>query len=261
MRAQSVSSAVRARAWQAAIAACSAYGPRAPPSCLARARAPPARGGSAADPSARGSGRAAGSARRDGPTRAREREAWISISATRPCTSGSLGRQLGQHAPEAQRVLAQRRPHPVVAGGRRVALVEDQVDDLEHRRQPRGALVAARHLERHAAPRPASAWRGRCAGRWSARGRGTPARSRRWSGRRAGAASAPTRASVDSTGWQAVNISRSRSSPTSSSSAASRSGADSACSVCELVAELLVLALEQLARGGSGRWRGAWRWP
>ena len=32
-----------------------------------------------------------------------------------------------------------------------------------------------------------------------------------------------TRASVDSTGWQAVNISRSRSSPTSSSSAASRS--------------------------------------
>ena len=34
MRAQSVSSAVRARAWQAAIAACSAYGPSAPPSCL-----------------------------------------------------------------------------------------------------------------------------------------------------------------------------------------------------------------------------------
>ena len=34
MRAQSVSSAVRARAWQAAIAACRAYGPRAPPSSL-----------------------------------------------------------------------------------------------------------------------------------------------------------------------------------------------------------------------------------
>ncbi len=29
----------------------------------------------------------------------------------------------------------------------------------------------------------------------------------------------------------------------------------------ELAPELLVLALEQLCRGGSGRWRGAWRWP
>ena len=59
-----------------------------------------------------------------------------------------LRRELGQDAAEAQRVLAERRPHPVVAGGRRVALVEDEVDDLEHRRQPRGELVAARHLER-----------------------------------------------------------------------------------------------------------------
>ena len=73
---------------------------------------------------------------------------------------------------------------------RRVALVEDEVDHLEHRRQPRGELGAARHLERHAAPRPACAWRARCAARSSARGRGTRARSRRSSGRRAGAASA-----------------------------------------------------------------------
>ena len=29
----------------------------------------------------------------------------------------------------------------------------------------------------------------------------------------------------------------------------------------ELVAELLVLALEQLSGAGTGRWRGAWRWP
>ena len=47
---------------------------------------------------------------------AASREAWISISATRPCTSGSLGRELGQDAAEPQRLLAQRRPHPVVAG-------------------------------------------------------------------------------------------------------------------------------------------------
>ena len=48
-----------------------------------------------------------------------------------------------------QRVLAQRRPHPVVAGGGRVALVEHQVDHLEHRRQPGRELVAAGDLERH----------------------------------------------------------------------------------------------------------------
>ena len=58
-----------------------------------------------------------------------------------------LRSELGQDAAEAQRVLAQRRPHPVVAGGRRVAFVEDEVDDLEHRRQPGGELGPARDLE------------------------------------------------------------------------------------------------------------------
>ena len=41
----------------------------------------------------------------------------------------------------------------VVAGGRDVALVEDEVDDLEHRREPVRELRAARHLERHAGVR------------------------------------------------------------------------------------------------------------
>ena len=45
-----------------------------------------------------------------------------------------------------------------------------------------------------------------------------------------------------------MNISRSRSSPTSSSSAASRSGTARSCCGLELVAELLVLALERLSR-------------
>ena len=63
---------------------------------------------------------------RDGPTRALDRDAWISMSATRPWTSGSRGRELGEDAAEPQRLLAERRPHPVVAGGRRVALVEDR---------------------------------------------------------------------------------------------------------------------------------------
>ena len=41
------------------------------------------------------------------------------------------------------------RAHPVVAGGRGVALVEDQVDRLEHRCQPLGQLAALGHLDRH----------------------------------------------------------------------------------------------------------------
>ena len=103
-----------------------------------------------------------------GRSRAPIRDAWISISATQPVHLGLARRQPGQDAPEPQRVLAQRGPHPVVAGGRRVALVEDQVDDLEHRRQPRRELVAGRDLERRPARRPAPASRARSAARRSA---------------------------------------------------------------------------------------------
>ena len=72
------------------------------------------------------------------------------MSATRPWTSGSCGSKLGQDTPETQRVFAERRPHPVVTGGRRVAFVEDEVDDLEHRRQTGGEFGAAGDLEGHA---------------------------------------------------------------------------------------------------------------
>ena len=58
--------------------------------------------------------------------------------------------QLGQDPPQTQRVLAQRRPHPVVSRRRRIALVEDEVDHLEHRRQAGGPLRAARDFERDA---------------------------------------------------------------------------------------------------------------
>ena len=57
--------------------------------------------------------------------------------------------QLGQHAAQAQRVVAQRRPHPILAGGGGVALVEDQVDDLQHRGQAFAQLRTGRHLEGH----------------------------------------------------------------------------------------------------------------
>jgi hypothetical protein len=58
-------------------------------------------------------------------------------------------REPRQDSPQTQRLFTERRPHPVVAGGGGIAFVEDQVDDLQHRRQPRRQLVASRHLERH----------------------------------------------------------------------------------------------------------------
>ena len=91
-----------------------------------RAPAPPARAGSGADPSAPRFWSSSRIGSPDGPTRAREREAWISISATRPCTSGSSGASPARIRPSRKRLLAQRRPHPVVARGGGVALVEDR---------------------------------------------------------------------------------------------------------------------------------------
>ena len=63
---------------------------------------------------------------------------------------GFLRRELGEDASEAKRVLAEIRAHPVVARGRGIAFVEDEIDDFEHRRQSRVAIGAARHLERNA---------------------------------------------------------------------------------------------------------------
>ncbi len=156
---------------------------------------------------------------------------------------GLQRRELGENAAEPQRLLAQRRAHPVLARGRRIALVEDQVDDLEHRGEPLGERVAARHLERHARLGSACAWRARCAARRSAPARGTRARSLPWSGRRSAAGSARRAPRYESTGWQEVKMRRRRSSPISSSSAASRSGS---IRLIHLAADLLVLALDQL---------------
>src|SRR5712691_7900096 len=50
--------------------------------------------------------------------------------------------ELRQDPAEAQGVLAQRRSHPVVAGGRRVALVEHEVDHLEHRGEAGGEICS-----------------------------------------------------------------------------------------------------------------------
>ena len=60
---------------------------------------------------------------------------------------GLVRHQTGQDTAEPQRLLAQLGTHPVLAARCRVALVEDEVDDLEHRSQTGGELGAARHLD------------------------------------------------------------------------------------------------------------------
>src|ERR1700736_4160002 len=48
------------------------------------------------------------------------------------------GSQLRENSAETKRFLAQRGAHQVIAGSCGVALVEDEVDDFEHRRQAFG---------------------------------------------------------------------------------------------------------------------------
>jgi len=57
--------------------------------------------------------------------------------------------QPGDDPAEAQGLLAQLGADPLLTGRGGVALVEDEVDDLEHRRQPVGQLVTTGHREPH----------------------------------------------------------------------------------------------------------------
>ena len=59
-------------------------------------------------------------------------------------------RDLCQDTAETERLLAELRPHPIVAGGGRVAFVENEIEDPEHRRKPGGAFGLARNLEGNA---------------------------------------------------------------------------------------------------------------
>ena len=128
------------------MAACSVYGPRGSPSASARARA--------ASPrlmwrrsQVRRSWSSSRTGAPDGPVRARRRDDWNSISATRPVDLGLLRRQGGEHPAEPEGFGAELGPQPVLAGGGGVPLVVDQVDHLEHRGQAGRPVRAVRDLE------------------------------------------------------------------------------------------------------------------
>src|SRR6266478_620093 len=58
--------------------------------------------------------------------------------------------EFGQDTPETQRIFAEGRAYPVLAGGGRVAFVEDQIDHLQHGGQTGGKIGPAGDLKRNA---------------------------------------------------------------------------------------------------------------
>ena len=149
MRTQSVASGVAARAWQAAIAACSAYGTEPPGQRLGAVEGGQAAPDQQAVPAAAvlveqqdGLARGAHAGAQAGRLDLHQRDQAVHLGLAR--------RQLGEDAPEAQGVLAEGRAQQVVARRRRVPLVEDQVDDLQHRPEAGAELGSGRHIEGHA---------------------------------------------------------------------------------------------------------------
>ena len=59
------------------------------------------------------------------------------------------GEKLPQHAPQAQRLFRQSRPHPFIARGRGIAFVENQVDHREDGVDPQAQFFAARRFKRN----------------------------------------------------------------------------------------------------------------
>ena len=101
------------------------------------------------------------------------------MSASRPRGSGPRRHELDEQASEADRLGDELAPHELVARGRRVALVEDEVDDGHHGVEALGQLVVVGHAVRDAARRGSSASRARAAAPSWRRARGTRARSPR----------------------------------------------------------------------------------
>ncbi len=79
--------------------------------------------------------------------RARRREALDFHQSCKAMHFGFLRHELGHDAAHPQRILAQIRAQPVVTGGRRITLVENQIDHFEHRRQALRSLLRAGQFE------------------------------------------------------------------------------------------------------------------
>ena len=62
---------------------------------------------------------------------------------------GLAGEELGEELGQPEGLVRQIGPDQLHADGRGVTLVEDQVEHLEHRGEPRAEVRATRHLERH----------------------------------------------------------------------------------------------------------------
>ena len=81
-----------------------------------------------------------------------------------------LGQQLDEQAPEADRLAREVGARQRLARGRRVALVEHEVDDAQHRVEPLRQARRATAPGRGCARRGSSPWRARCAARsWARR--------------------------------------------------------------------------------------------
>ena len=195
------------------MAACSVYGPSAPPSAAARSSAARPRRISSRSQRARSwsssrTGSPVGAVRARGARRLElhQRDEAVHLRL--------VGHQPGEDPSQPQRLLAQLRAHPVVAARGRVALVEDEVDDLEDRRR---AARAARR--RRGTSKRTRGLGERALGAHDALGdgglgrRGRRARSPPVVSPPSSRSVSATRASVGSTGWQAMKTRPSRSSP------------------------------------------------
>ena len=96
-------------------------------------------------PPARGPARRAGPARRRARCAPARRASVSSISASSPATSPSSGSSRADRAGEPDRLGGQLGALQVGAGGRGVALVEDQVEHVQDDAQPLGPLRLRRH--------------------------------------------------------------------------------------------------------------------
>ena len=174
---QSVASAVGASLCTALIAAWIWYGPGRSRRRHRRTSACPS-AISARSHSAR-SWSASSTRSPSGVVRAARRDSMSSISASSPTTSGSSGISSTSSRPSriASAQSSSRTSRSPVA--RRVPLVEDQVDDGEHRAQPVRQLGLVRHAVRDAGRRGSCPSPARAAAPSSARAPGTRGRSRR----------------------------------------------------------------------------------